>query len=307
MTSPVPLLDPLPGVGVGGAGVVQVIDYAPGSSFGPRRLVDHELVWLLAGSATWTVHRPGARADLVGQAPLTLRPGTLLLAPSGVTDSFRWDPEHPTRHVWAHLRVDDPGALPDPAGWPLTRDLAVHPVLDGLCRYLVDLAAQPLPDARRRSDQLLALLLDLFVRGPLAEAPPPAVPPLVATAVEAARRIWTSEGIRLVEVDELARAANVSVGHLHRTFRRHHGCGPAHALELVRLSRAAVMVQRSNASLAEVATATGFANAYHLSRRFRAAYGVPPGTYRRSRPDADPLGPVRDAGLVAVANLLARD
>ena len=246
-------------------------------------------------------------SDLAAMAPLTLRPGTLLLAPSGATDSFRWDAEHPTRHAFAHLRVDDLGPLPDPSGWPLTRDLTAFPVLDGLCRYLVDLAVQPEAVAWRRSDQLLALLLDLFVRGPLTAAAAPAVPPLVAAAVETARRIWRTEGVRLVEVDELARAANVSVGHLHRTFRRHHGCGPARALELVRLSRAAVMVQRSNASLTEVAAATGFANAYHLSRRFRAAYGVPPGTYRRTRPDADPLEPVRDAGLVVVATMLARD
>ena len=75
-------------------------------------------------------------------------------------------------------------------------------------------------------------------------------------------------------------------------------------LELVRLSRAAVLLQRSNASLAEVADATGFANAYHLSRRFRAAYGVPPGRFRRTLPGADPLGPVREAGLLPLAQAL---
>jgi transcriptional regulator GlxA family with amidase domain len=64
------------------------------------------------------------------------------------------------------------------------------------------------------------------------------------------------------------------------------------------------MLQRSNASLGEVAAGCGFANAYHLSRRFRTAYGVPPGAYRRDAAGSDPMAPVRSAGLLPVAHLL---
>lgn len=294
----------LPQVSVGGAGVVQVVDYQPGSSFGPRELVDFEFVWLLQGSAVWTVHRGcptrAARPDRL----VTVLPGSLLLAPAGAVDSFHWDRDVVSRHAWAHFRVDDPGPLPDPAGWPVLRDLAGAPVLSGLCHYLEDLGAQHTATARARSDQLIGLLLDLFVRGPFEELPAP-VPQPVAAAVEAVRRIWSADGVRLVEVDELAGAACVSVGHLFRVFRQHYGCGPARVLELVRLSRAAVLLQRSNASLAEVADATGFANAYHLSRRFGAVYGAPPGAYRRRHGAADPVAPLREAGLLALAGALA--
>ena len=294
----------LPVVEVDGAGVVQVVDYQPGSSFGPRELHDFEFLWLLQGSAVWTVHRGCATRAARPDRPVTLRPGTLLLAPAGALDSFRWDADVVSRHAWAHFRVADPGPLPDPAGWPVVRDLAGAPVLAGLCRYLEDLGAQPSEAARARSDQLLALLLDLFVRGPFDETADP-VPELVAVAVEAVRRTWAADGVRLVEVDELAAAACVSAGHLFRVFRQHFGCGPARVLELVRLSRAAVLLQRSNASLAEVADATGFANAYHLSRRFRAAYGVPPGAYRRRHATDDPVAPLRAAGLLPLARVLA--
>lgn len=296
----------LPRLEAKGAGVVQVIDYPPGSTLGPRRLIDHEFVWIMSGSATWTVHHGGVRASLAGRMPLVLQPGTLLLAPGGVTDSFRWDPDQPTRHAWVHFQVEDDAGLPDPADWPLVRSLSSSRVLDGICAYLIELANQPLATAQRRSDQLLALLLDLFVRGPLAEQPLPTATPLVTEVIESVRRIWLADGLRLIKVDELAAAASVSVGHLHRTFRQHYACGPARALEVVRLSRAALMVQRSNASLADVATATGFANAYHLSRRFHAAYGVPPGRYRRENATADPLAPVRAAGLHQMAYLLSR-
>jgi AraC family transcriptional regulator len=182
------------------------------------------------------VHRGRGLRGTAASGALSLRSGTLLLAPSGVVDSFQWDPAQPTRHAWAHFRVEDSARLPDPATWPLVRDLSTAPVLDGICSYLIELSNQPLAAAQPRSAQFLALLLDLFVRGPLAERPLPTAPPLVMAAMEAARRIWQADGVRLVNVDELARAANVSAGHLHRIFREHYGCGPAHALELIRLS-----------------------------------------------------------------------
>jgi AraC-like DNA-binding protein len=288
---------------VAGSGVVGVVDYVAGSSYGPRRLADYEFVWLLSGSAVWTVHKggpPGAQAP----PPLTLRPGTLLLAPTGAVDSFTWDLHQPTRHAWAHFRVLDAAQLPDPATWPLVRSMAAAPVLAAACAYLLELAALPSAEARQRSDQFLGLLLDLFVRGPL-EAPPPGLPPLLAATFEYVRQRWLADGVRLITIDELVTAVNVSAAHLHRIFRHHLGCGPARALELVRLSRAAVMLQRSNATLEQVAGTAGFANAYHLSRRFRSAYGVPPGAYRRHHATADPLAPVRAAGLLPLAQALS--
>jgi AraC family transcriptional regulator len=215
-----------------------------------------------------------------------------------VVDSFQWDPAQPTRHAWAHFRVEDNARLPDPATWPLVRDLSTAPVLDGICSYLIELSNQPLAAAQPRSAQILALLLDLFVRGPLAERPLPTAPPLVMAAMDAARRIWQTDGVRLVNVDELARAASISSGHLYRIFREHYGCRPAHALELIRLSHAAMMIQRGNASLADLARESGFANAYHLSRRFSTAYGVPPrSSSGRDQPTSDAQAPVRAAGL----------
>jgi AraC family transcriptional regulator len=283
---------------------VQLVDYPPGSRFGPRTLEDYEFLWILAGSAVWTLHHREPAATLRASAPVTLRPGMLLLAPAGAVDSFTWDPERSTRHAWAHFRVQDDGPLPAPDTWPLVRSMSAAPVLDGLCSYLIGLGSQPSPASRQRSDQLLSLLLDLFVRGPLEEHVP-TEPTAVIAAARAASAIWAAEGVRLVEVHELAAAAHVSPGHLYRVFRQRYGCGPARALELIRLSRAAVMVQRSNASLAEVAAGSGFANAYHLSRRFREAYGTPPSTYRRSQPSTDPMAPVLSAGLQPFARLLA--
>ena len=123
----------------------------------------------------------------------------------------------------------------------------------------------------------------------------------VTTTIRAAQRAWSSGSLRILPAAELAVAAGVSPGHLFRVFRAELGCGPARALELVRLARSAAMLQRSNASLPAVAAQHGFANAYHFSRRFSQAYRMPPGTFRTLGLGPDPLEPIRRAGLLPFA------
>jgi transcriptional regulator GlxA family with amidase domain len=116
--------------------------------------------------------------------------------------------------------------------------------------------------------------------------------------------VWERSGPRIVSVQELAAAANQSAGHLHRLFREQYGCGPAYALDLIRLARAATALQRTNATIREIASDCGYSNPYHFSRRFSLAYGDPPGTFRRRRQLSDPLAPVRAAGLLPIARRL---
>jgi AraC family transcriptional regulator len=281
---------------------VQLADYPPGSTFGPRRLADYEFVWILRGSALWRMRDSDDLGADQTEVQEHLKPAMLALARAGAVDSYRWDAVRPSTHAYVHFRIEDRAQLPPAAGWPLVRSLDTAPVLAGLCGYLLELAAQPLSLAQDRSAQLLGLLLDLFVRGPLPDPALP-LPPAVVRTVDHVRAIWRS-GVRIVSVDELAAAAGVSPGHLFRLYRQHVGPGPARALELVRLVRAAVALQRSNASLAQIAALTGFADAYHFSRRFAATYGMPPGAFRTEGVTGDVLAPVRAAGLLPLVTAL---
>jgi AraC family transcriptional regulator len=274
---------------------VQVADYAPGADFGPRELHDFEFVWLLRGSAVWTVRQTPSEA----RDDRLLRPGTLALARAGTVDSYHWDDDMSSTHAYVHFGLDQ-ARLGSTAGWPATRSMTASPVLGGICDYLLQLATTPSQRARERSDQLLGLLLDLFLNGPLAD-PEPVLHACITSTIRAAQRAWSDGNLRILPAAELAAAAGVSVGHLFRVFRAELGCGPARALELVRLVRSAATLQRSNASLTAVAAKHGFANAYHFSRRFSQAYGMPPGTFRALGLGPDPLEPVRRAGLLPFA------
>jgi AraC family transcriptional regulator len=284
--------------------LVQVADYPAGAAFGPRNVNEYEFIWLLRGSANWRVEPTPGRPLAGAGLDHTLRPGTLALAHADTVDSYQWDRRRASSHAYVHFDIEDPEVLGPPAQWPVTRDLSRLPVLAGLCDYLLQLAGQQGELARRRSDQLIAILLDLFVRGPL--EPQAQMPPVVERIVDYVRTSWDIAGPRILNVDELAGAASVSPGHVFRVFREQYGCGPARAFELMRLARAAIALQRSNASLSEIAELNGFANAYHLSRRFAATYGSPPGRYRASGAGEDPLLPVREHGLLPLSLSLTR-
>lgn len=283
--------------------LAQVADYPPGSTYGPRVLYDYEFIWMLSGSAVWTVQQLDPSGEVASAEEQHLRPGQLVLARRGIRDHHRWDPNQPSRHAYLHFQIHDHGTLPPEEEWPTMRRLTGSPILEGLCGYLLELGGDPSEGASQRSGEIVTLLLDVFVRGPL-PADRPRLPGQILSTVEHVRRIWADDGMRIVPVGELAGATHLSVGHLHRLFRGEFGLGPSRVFELIRLARGAVALQRSNSALAQIADLTGYSNPYHFSRRFSEVYGCPPGTFRSTRAGSDPLEPLKAAGLLEVAHPL---
>ena len=274
----------------------EIAHYPPGATFGPRTLPDFEFVWLLAGRARWTWEKQR----------LQLRPGTLLLTRPGMREHYEWDPDRASVHAYVHFRVTDAGDLGPPETWPLVRTLSPANPMGALCRYALWLGrGTPVSAAPDRTADVLGFLLDLFVRGPV---PPDdtgdGIPPHLARLADHIRTTWQEGGAKPLSLTEMAAAAGISPGHLSRLFRSEYAIGPVAAIELVRLARAATLLQRSNLTVAAVAAACGFANPFHFSRRFRATYGVPPRTYRTAQDADDPLAPLTPAGLLPLAHRL---
>jgi AraC family transcriptional regulator len=266
--------------------------YPAGARFGPHRLAEFEFVWLLAGSAVWTYQGPGSDPPVTER----LAPGTVLLARPGGTDTYSWDPWRRTVHGYLHF--DLPEVAPDEVEeWPFVRSAPPGGLLDGLCGYLLRLSRQGDPDAEALTAQALSLLVTAFVRGDPPDVDRRLTDGPLAAAVEEVRRSWRT-GPRPVSLAELAAAAGMSPGHLSRRFTAEFGHGLVGALERIRLGRAAVELQRTDRTLARIAAETGFGSPYHLSRRFAAVYGVPPGRFRRTRAEQDALAPIATAGLM---------
>lgn len=84
-----------------------------------------------------------------------------------------------------------------------------------------------------------------------------------------------------ISLDDIAAAAGLSRYHFLRIFRDEKGISPWSYLLQKRLQLARASI-RLGATLADAALDAGFADQSHMSRRFKATYGITPGQYRRA-------------------------
>ena len=83
-----------------------------------------------------------------------------------------------------------------------------------------------------------------------------------------------------VSLEELARHVDCTPYHLIRFFKKTSGLTPYAYLLHLRLERARELIWAGN-HLVEVALQTGFSDQSHLTRHFKALYGITPGECRR--------------------------
>jgi transcriptional regulator GlxA family with amidase domain len=84
-----------------------------------------------------------------------------------------------------------------------------------------------------------------------------------------------------LDVEALARGANMSAGHLSREFRLAYGESPYGYLMTRRIERAMALLRQGDLSVTEVCFAVGCLSLGTFSTRFTELVGVPPGAYRR--------------------------
>lgn len=267
------------------------IAYPPGGTLGPRRTHDHELVWILAGRVAWEVD--GVVHDLPSGALAISRPGS--------TETWRWDPRRPTRHAYVHFRVRDAAGLPPPARWPGPALPGPGDVLRPLAGQLLAILARRPPQWQELADSALAHLIRSWAAGATGAAPDSALPDPLSRAMQEVERRWAAGDWTPPALGELARAAGVGRVHLCRLFQRVCGRGPLAALRGLRLQRAAALLARGDAGVAEVAARCGFADAKLFSRRFSARFGCPPRTWRERARVGGALLAAEDPALAPLA------
>ncbi|WP_425283237.1 helix-turn-helix domain-containing protein [Methyloceanibacter methanicus] len=101
----------------------------------------------------------------------------------------------------------------------------------------------------------------------------------IRSAVESLMR---NPGLR---VSDIATAAGVSVRHANAVLAAEQGTSLSRLLATMRLDRCRKALENAalaERSVSEIAYSWGFSDLTHFGRVFRAAYGVPPRTYRQS-------------------------
>ncbi|WP_436771357.1 helix-turn-helix transcriptional regulator [Yinghuangia sp. YIM S09857] len=83
-----------------------------------------------------------------------------------------------------------------------------------------------------------------------------------------------------LNVEALARGANMSAGHLSREFRQAYGESPYGYLMTRRIERAMALLRRGDMSVTDVCFAVGCQSLGTFSTRFAELVGMPPSAYR---------------------------
>jgi AraC-like DNA-binding protein len=94
------------------------------------------------------------------------------------------------------------------------------------------------------------------------------------------------EYARPLDVEALARGANMSAGHLSRQFKLAFGESPYSYLMTRRIERAMMLLRRGDMSVTDVCFTVGCSSLGTFSTRFTELVGVSPSAYRRTATEA---------------------
>ena len=106
------------------------------------------------------------------------------------------------------------------------------------------------------------------------------------TVIRKVRDRIDREYAKPLNVEDLARGAHMSAGHLSREFRRIYGESPYSYLMSRRIERAMTLMRRGDLSVTDVCFAVGFSSLGTFSTRFTELVGVAPSVYRRDHSQA---------------------
>jgi len=109
-------------------------------------------------------------------------------------------------------------------------------------------------------------------------------------AIERARQFLEAARTRIVTSDDLEQVSGQQRFSLARQFRQIHGTSPYRYLLMRRLDLVRSEI-RAGKALAQIAVDTGFADQAHMTRMFRAAYGVSPSQFSAVSLAADLVSP----------------
>lgn len=251
--------------------------YKPGGECGPRVQRDYQLVILRSGSLD---------LELNGR-PVSVPPGAAILLRPGHHEHFRFAKHTETHHAWCAVA---PGAVPAklrqlfslPAG-KYPDPVHFGPDMQRLLELGFNGAEISGADSSGEDAELayyLALGLAILceaARQPRGRKPGP---PHAEKSVTRACEFIRQELARPLTLPEIARAAGVSRQHLLKLFRDRQLGTPMEMLYRTRLETAAGLLTHTGLAIAEIADRTGFANAFHFSRKFKEVHGLSPRAWR---------------------------
>jgi AraC-like DNA-binding protein len=250
-------------------GLERIEGFFAGHAYDPHRHDTYAIGYTLAGVQSFNYR--GARAHSSSGETMILHPDETHDGRSGSDNAFRYRMIYVEPSLVLAALGGRMQALPF-AREVVQRDVrllaALRSVLDDLDAGIDDLQA----------DSFLAQLADILCTRDRSAAKPRHGAPAMR-AVRRAAEFLDEAGGQPVASAELEQVSGLDRFALARQFRAMLGTSPYRYLTMRRLDNARRMI-RSGVGLADAALDAGFADQSHMTRQFKRAYGLPPGSWR---------------------------
>lgn len=252
------------------AGIQRVEAFFSGEAYAPHRHDTYSIGYTIRGVQRFDYR--GARSDSTPGKVMVLHPDEIHNGEAGNEDGFHY------RMIYIEPSVVREALGDFASSLPFVRDAvtedprlfhAIHAAFTNMDTTLEPLAFE----------EITTLLADgLLAQDPSVQLSRRLLPDFKAARL--AREYLDANLDRVVSSTELAAETGQSRYAIARHFRKTYGTSPYRYLMMRRLDLARAAIT-TGASLSDVAITCGFSDQAHMSRCFKACYGLSPGSWQR--------------------------
>ncbi len=221
---------------------------------------------------------------LTDTAAYDMTPGRVFWIGNGVRHSAVIDEAQPPVLLTIHFQaVSHPDGTPRPLSQPLLLTAQPDPScgMQQAFAHVYDNMQRPQPWSAALGHGNVLQILSLLYQT-LAEHPPQSVP--IPHELQAAETFLRQHTYQQVSIRTLAHQAGYSEKYFSALFRKYYRVSPKQYHTRLRMQAASCFLQETSMTVAEIAQALGYADAFSFSKQFRRFTGLPPRTVRGGKP-----------------------
>ena len=239
----------------------------------PKGRKDYQLLYIAAGQGHFFIN---------GQERV-VSAGNIIVYLPGQPQEYVYFKDDKTDVYWVHFTGSDVEKIIDYYNIRLSENI-IYIGTSPDYQWLFGQIIQEMQLCRPRFEELISLLLrNIFIlisRNLIrANRADNSLENEVELAMHYFRENYRSE----INVEDYALSRGMSASNFYRVFKQISGSTPLQYILKLRLSNAQNLLENSNLSIAEIASAVGYENPLYFSRLFNKHIGVSPSEYRKMR------------------------
>lgn len=239
----------------------------------PKGRKDYQLLYIAAGQGHFFIN---------GQERV-VSAGNIIVYLPGQPQEYVYFKDDKTDVYWVHFTGSDVEKIIDYYNIRLSENI-IYIGTSPDYQWLFGQIIQELQLCRPRFEELISLLLrNIFILISRNLIKANRADNSLENEVELAMHYFRENYRSEINVEDYALSRGMSASNFYRVFKQISGSTPLQYILKLRLSNAQNLLENSNLSIAEIASAVGYENPLYFSRLFNKHIGVSPSEYRKMR------------------------